>query len=473
MAENLLSDARVRSAAFERDGHYLPDGGGLRIRLLPISRNHPKGARLGEYHFKVKVDGEFRHGSMHLGTIGDPFTDAAGNTRPFTLKDARAARDAARELVAKGIDPRDARRLAEREAVEVQRLRLAELDGRRTVKQAFERWSELYLAARDSKDGEKFANRKDGGEFVRALFDRHILPAIGDKPLETLQRRDVADLLDNITAQGIRRTANMALALLRQFIRWCAARDWIERDPTLNLTKAAVGGKDKPRERTLSYLEIVALRDALPLSGLPERMQHALWAILATGCRVGELSGAKVADFDLKAQTWLILETKNGSEHLVHLSGFAAGHIKALCDLSQGSAYLLPGRTSADDENDRPISDKVLTKLTGDRQRDKPLKGRSKASGALLLARGRWTPHDLRRTMATMMRGELRISSDVIERCLNHKPQGIVAVYQRGELMAERREAFEAWGAELERLMKLDATNVVELGGRAAGKVAA
>lgn len=463
MAENLLTDARVRSATFERDGHYLPDGGGLRIRLLPVSRNHPKGARLAEYHFKAKAGSAFRHGSIHLGTMGDPFTDAAGVTRPFTLKDAREARDAARALVAKGIDPRDARRLAEKEAVEAQRQRLTELDGRRTVKQAFERWHALYLTA----------HRKDGGEFVKAMFDRHILPAIGERPLETLQRRDVADLLDGITAQGIRRTANMVLALLRQFVRWCAARDWIERDPTMNLSKAAVGGKEKPRDRALSALEVVALRDSLPSAGLPERMQRALWVILATGCRVGELSGARVADIDLQAQTWLIPETKNGSAHLVHLSDFATEHIKAMVELSQGSAFLLPGRSSDDDENDRPISDKVLTKLIGDRQRDKPLKGRSKASDALLLAGGRWTPHDLRRTMATMMRGTLRVSSDVVERCLNHKPQGIVGVYQTDELLAERKEAFEAWGAELERLMKLDATNVVALAPRAGGKAAA
>jgi hypothetical protein len=64
--------------------------------------------------------------------------------------------------------------------------------------------------------------------------------------------------------------------------------------------------------------------------------------------------------------------------------------------------------------------------------------------------------------MATRMR-DLGVSSDVIERCLNHKPQGIVAVYQRAELLPERRAAFEAWGRELERLMALDASNVVEL----------
>lgn len=455
MAENLLSDARVRSAKFETDGHYLPDGGGLRIRLLPVSRNHPKGARLAEYHFKVKADGVYRHGSIHLGTIGEPFTDETGTTRAFGLKDARLARDAARELVSRGIDPREARRLADKEAAEEQRRRLAELDGRRTVKQAFERWFELYLSA----------HRKDGGEFVKAMFHRHVLPEIGDKPLAELQRRDVADLLDKITAAGIRRTANMALSLLRQFVRWCAVRDWIDRDPTLNLSKAAVGGKDKPRERVLSQMEIVKLRDALPASGLPDRMQSALWVILATGCRVGEISSARLADFDLQSKTWLIPETKNGSEHLVHLSDFAANHLRIMFSLAGTSAYLMPGRVIASDEGqeDQPISDKVITKLTGDRQRDKPLKGRTKASDALMLPRGRWTPHDLRRTMATQMRETLKISSDVIERCLNHKPQGIVGVYQTGELMAERKAAFEAWGQELRRLLDLDADNVVEL----------
>lgn len=457
MAENLLSDARVRAATFEVDGHYLPDGGGLRIRLLKPSSTHPRGARLAEYHFKVKAGDAFKHGALHLGTIGDPFTDATGKTRPFTLKDARMARDAARELVSKGIDPREARRLADVEAAEAQRRRLAELDGRRTVKAAFERWEALYLSA----------HRKDGGEFVRALFDRHILPTIGDKPLAELQRRDIADLLDKLTAQGVRRTANMALALLRQFVRWCIVRDWLDRDPTLNLTKAAVGGKDKPRDRTLSALEIVELRDALPASGLPERMQHALWLILATGCRVGELSGAKVADFDMKANTWLIPETKNGSEHLVHLSAFAVAQLEALIGAAAGSAYLLPGRPDPDG-HERPISDKVLTKLVGDRQRDKPLKGRSKASDTLLLARGKWTPHDLRRTMATQMRQTLRVSSDVVERCLNHTPQGIVGVYQTGDLLDERKAAFEAWGDELQRLMTADVSNVAALPARAA-----
>lgn len=478
MAENKLTDARVRSASHERDGAYLSDGGGLRVRLLPPSRNHPKGARLCEFHFKLKdTAGAYKNGALHLGTIGEPFTDPEGQVRAFTLADARRARNEARELVAAGTDPRDAARLVASERAEEQRRRMAALDGQRTVRQAFARWRDLYLAA----------HHKDGGLEVERLFERHVLSAFGERPLRELRRSDVTDLLDKLTAEDKRRTANIALQLLRQFARWCLIREWLDKDPTFSITKAAAGGRIKPRERVLSQLEIVALRDKLPQAGLQPRMVHAVWLLLATGARVGELSAAKVEHFDLEAGTWHMPETKNGEPHLVHLSAFALAHVRALLALDAervertqknrrartarraASVYLLPSRSSKssaeDDEagEDRPLAHYAIAKMLHDRQRAEPLKGRAKAVGVLTLPRGEWTPHDLRRTMATRMREDLRISSDVIERCLNHKPQGIVAVYQRGELLTERKEAFEAWGRELGRLMTVSLANVAEL----------
>ncbi|MGE0311489.1 MAG: hypothetical protein AB7P21_07725 [Lautropia sp.] len=106
MAENTLSDAKVRNATLERDGPYLSDGGGLRIRLLAPSRNHPRGAKIAEFHFKVKDDaGVFRHGAMALGTLGEPSTAADGRSRPFTLADAKSARNAARDRSSAGTSP--------------------------------------------------------------------------------------------------------------------------------------------------------------------------------------------------------------------------------------------------------------------------------------------------------------------------------------------------------------------------------
>lgn len=473
--ERLLTDAAVRTATLDANGSpYLGDGGGLRIRLLAASRQHPRGAKLAEYNFRSPATGKLS--TIGLGTLFEAHTDSDGVTRPFTLNDARAARDAARVLVAQGIDPRESKRLAQQEAIEAQRARLAELDSRRSVKQAFDQWMKLYVAQ----------HRKDGGDAVRAMFDRDVLPVLGDMPLEALRRGHISDALDKIIARGARRTANMVLATLRQMLRWCLARDWLQADPTIGLAKRSVGGKESPRDRVLTTDEILALRDALPTSGLRPRMRHAVWLLLACGVRVGELSGARVADFVLDmvdTGEWRIPETKNGKAHLVHLSPFAIEHVRALIELGHGSQWLLPAadptrvadredadREDADgddaDERDdeRPISDKGVAKAVGDRQREKPLKGRAKSSQALALPGGKWTPHDLRRTMATNMR-DLGVSSDVIERCLNHTPQGIVGVYQRGELLADRRAAFDTWGAELVRLQTATrrATNVLPL----------
>lgn len=470
----LLTDATLRTATLEKDGRYLRDGGGLRVRLLPPSERYPKGARLFEYHYKLKVGEKWKHGQVHLGTYGDATIDAKGRRHIYGLERARADCADARALVAQGIDPREARRLRELEEQAEQQRKLVELESRRTVSEAFEQWRLLYLEAKE-RDG-TFAHRKDGGLFVAGLFGRHVLPHVGDTPLEELQRATIAELLDKLTAAGKRRTANMTLSLLRQFLRWCAARDWIENDPTALLTARNVGGRTAPRDRALSTLEIIELRDKLP--ALPDYLRHVVWLLLATGARIGELASARKADFDLEAGEWFIPETKNGTAHLVHLSDFAIRQIKALTaaprrksrqagNAARASEWLLPGRDPA-----FPRSPKLITKLISDRQRDVPLKGRTKDVRALMLAGGKWTPHDLRRTMASRMQ-DLGIAPHVIEKCLNHSLEGIAAVYQTADLFPERRAAFDAWGAELERLQTADAGNVTPIRRARKGRAAA
>jgi hypothetical protein len=74
---------------------------------------------------------------------------------------------------------------------------------------------------------------------------------------------------------------------------------------------------------------------------------------------------------------------------------------------------------------DDHVSVKSVSKQVGDRQMKfksrKPLAHR-RNDDSLVLANGEngeWTPHDLRRTAATMMQA-LRVGPDVIDRCQNH-----------------------------------------------------
>ena len=105
---------------------------------------------------------------------------------------------------------------------------------------------------------------------------------------------------------------------------------------------------------------------------------------------------------------------------------------------------------------------KSLAKQIGDRQRgDKePMKNRAKLTRALELPKGKWTPHDLRRTGATLM-GKLGVRPDVIEKCLSHVEQNrLVRIYQRQTLQAEQAEAWRLLGDRLD-LLTNGAENVV------------
>ena len=68
--------------------------------------------------------------------------------------------------------------------------------------------------------------------------------------------------------------------------------------------------------------------------------------------------------------------------------------------------------------------------------------------------------HDLRRTAVTGM-AELKIPVDVIELVVNHaggSRGGIAGVYNRSELLDERRAALERWAQHVESVVNGDVT---------------
>ena len=116
--------------------------------------------------------------------------------------------------------------------------------------------------------------------------------------------------------------------------------------------------------------------------------------------------------------------------------------------------------------NTSHICVKSVSKQVGDRQtqfkkRTKNLSNRVN-NNSLVLGEKDWTPHDLRRTGATMMQ-ELKIPLDVIDRCQNHILAGnrVRRHYLHYEYADEKREAWHKLGNRLEAI--LTASNVVSL----------
>ena len=413
MAENKLTDKHLRAIKPTDKEQALGDGGGLWIRVLPKS----KGGAIN-FYYRFMFKGKERR--YNCGTYPET-----------TLAKARENRNSARKQVTSGIDPVIKEALDKTSRSAAQAIESME----KTVAQLFEDWKRVYLCA----------HRKDGGIDVEAAIHRDVIPVIGEMRAKDVRLPHIALVIDRILERGARRTANVALSLMRQMFRHGMGRGIVETDPTLALSKKQAGGKETPVDRNLSLAEITELADKLQKSDLHLRMQTSVWLLLATGARIGELLKARWMDINSVDNIWIIPKgnSKNGVSHAIHLSKFAQFQLETLRKFST-SDYLLTGKDWG-----KPLSDKTVSKAIRDRIRLEPLKNRTSKTQSLILSGGKWTPHDLRRTMASRM-GDLGIEPHIIERCLNHVQQGIVAVYQRQEYMDDRKAAFELWGDTLQ-----------------------
>lgn len=338
---------------------------------------------------------------------------------------------------------------AERMRLERERL---EAESRLTVSQLFDRWERLGLS-----------DRKDTTE-IRRMFNKDVLPAIGHLLVEDIRKAHIVQIINDIQARGVKRMVKLMLSQMRQMFRFAVDQDIIENDPTASIRKDKIGGRDTVRDRVLSETEIQALHELLPKSGLNPYGQAAIWLMLSTCCRVGELLAAEWSHINLEAGTWTIPanNAKNGKKHTIYLSPFAVSQFKKLEELKLSTNWIFPNSSGTG-----AVCNKSLAKQIGDRQQSiknrKPMTGRSKQTDALVLDGGKWTPHDLRRTGATMM-GALNVRPDVIEKCLNHIEQNkIVRVYQHQTLVPEQKEAWRILGERLEILCGNRGDNVIPL----------
>ena len=232
----------------------------------------------------------------------------------------------------------------------------------------------------------------------------------------------------------------------------------------------------KERKRQLSIEEIVTLKSIFDTTKsryaesakkygterpLKVEAQIALWLCLGTICRIGELLMTEWRHVDFEQRTWFIPAANSKGERgrrcdqLVFLSNFTLGQFKALHALTGESKWAFPGR-----DKDEQICEKSVSKLVGDRQvkfkqRSRKFKCRVE-NNSLVLGDQEWTPHDLRRTGATLMQ-KLKVSREVINLCQNHVIGSKVdRVYLLDDYADEKRDAWNKLGDRLEDILRDD-----------------
>lgn len=410
MPEHLLTDTRLRAPRPKQKEVTLSDGGGLIARC--------RGSAVTFFYRYRRPDDNGAESKISLGSYP-----------AVSLAAARLSRDKVRNQVADGINPQ----IARQDEANLRRIEILERVARKTVKDIYDDWKKLYVDHHRSPNGIAETKR---------LWTKDVLPKIGSVAMADVRKHHMMETIDGAVERGAVVMAGRLLSELRQFFDWALGRGLIDLNPTSGIKKKSVSGPKQSRDRNLSLLELRELLvDRLPNAGLPNSTYQGVRLLLSTGCRVGELLCAEWRHIDLVSSVWTLPTSKSGRQHLIHLSEFSK---KAFISIGavDDSPFVFPARG----DGLKAASPKRITKAVSDRQETFPLKNRTVSNNtALLLSVGNWTPHDLRRTMASRL-ADLGVDFIIIELMLNHELQGVAKVYQRSGRLAERRAAATLWG---------------------------
>lgn len=380
---NQLSALKVRAYMEKTDDKRpLHDGGGLYLRKRASGsafwylRMTEPGTKVQQWH------------SLFPGP---------GGAYPHrSLADARVEAARLRSIHSQGIDPRAQRARLQAEEKVRKEAALAEAARRLTLRQLFDEWKAAALKPHIRTDGKR-TGRKDGGAFVEAQFERYLFPTLGNMVAKDVRKADLLKVFDAQKTSGRVRTAQILWTDLRAMFFYALDRELVDADPLATLKKSRVVGTSVERDRALSEAEIVALHAAMPAARLTKRTEAAVWLLLSTAVRIGELAGATWSDplrstaeqerlqamaeaanikygvVDPVARTWHLPDTKNQQPHTIHLSDFALKQFSVLladrAALSHTSGQQTPWVFPARDTR-KPLDARTLGKQFADRQRE-------------------------------------------------------------------------------------------------------
>lgn len=412
-----LSDAKVRGAKGTGKAYKLSDGEQLYLHVSPA------GGRVWRmnYQFGRNAQGKPAQKTLTIGAYP-----------AISLRDARDARDLAKSMLAKGIEPKP---------VDLFERTPAAIDTRPTFRKVGEEWHALQ-----AKQWSK-VHAKD----VLECLEKLVFPAIGGMPIEDVQSPEVLALLQKIVDGGAIETAHRTRQRVSAIFVYAIATNRAARDPAASL---AIALPRKPKAKPQPAItDLHGLRQLL-VDCEAERCRAptklALRLLALTAVRPNELHAARwheFEDMDGEEPLWRIpahrmkgdkdRKAEDDGDHLVPLAPQAVDVLKAMMPLTGDIELVFP----SDRHVHRPMSENTLR--------------------ALLIRAGyyqRHVPHGFRSAFSTIMNerverawraaGHMSASPDraIIDLMLAHVPDNKVeGAYNRAAYMPRRREIAEEW----------------------------
>jgi integrase len=392
-----LTDTHIRNLKATDKVQKLSDGGGLYLHCAPT------GGKLWRMAYR------FNDKQKLLSFGAYP---------AVSLKDARARRDEAKELLAKDIDPGEEKK--ERKAAQAAK----EKEERETFTFVALEWFAAYSPRLTPKHAAK----------IKRFLQYTLFPVIGDKAVTLIEPADLLTAVRPTEAKGHLETAHKLMQLCGQVMRYARITGRVKYDVASGLTEAL-----QPVRNT----SLAALTDPKAVSALLRDIDaceghfsviYFLKILPYVFTRPSELRRAEWTEFDFDKELWRVPKErmKMRQEHSVPLARQVTALLRTLQKFSGNGHYLFPSiRTQT-----VPISDAA------------PLA----ALRRLGYAQNQMCLHGFRATASTNL-NELGFRADVIEAQLAHKePDAVRLAYNRAEYLKERRNMMQAYADFLDEL---------------------
>jgi integrase len=399
-----FTDTFIKSLKPEAAKYYKREANGFAVKVWP------SGVKTWVYIYTA--DGKRRELKM-------------GEYPSMSLADARTAYGKAYALHQAGTDPG---------AVESER----RLERKRTPTVA--EFIEEYVEKHAKVKKRSWRNDKEA-------LEKDILPAWGSMKITDIKRRDLLPILDGIVDRGSPIQANRLLAYVRKMFSYAVERLVIEINPFLRMKPLS---EENSRERFLSAKEIKTFWDNLSTTNTPPELQRALKLILVTAQRPGEV--IEMHRQEITDRWWTIPKerAKNKRTHRVYLTDLALDLI------GDAEGYIFESPRNPGHPYDSQVATKSLKRninapLTDDK--GKPLfTAEGKPAVKNILGVADFTPHDLRRTAATLM-AEAKILREHRERVLNHALEKLDATYNQHDYDDAKQAALETLERKLQAII--------------------
>ncbi len=390
-----LTDARIRLFKSKSAPAKYSDGGGLFL-LVP-----PQGSKLWRLAYRFG---------------GKQKTLALGVYPTVSLADARTKRDAAKKLLASGVDPSH--------HAKVEKTAAAERHGNTF---SFVADEFLKKVQREGKSDATLSKKR----WLLSLA----MPDIGRRPIAEISAAEILVPLRRVEAQGNYETARRLRATIGQVFRYAIAVSKAANDPTFGLRGALVTPKVTHRAAITDEGKFGALLRAIWAYDGTIETQAALKLMALLYPRPGELRFAEWSEFDFGKAIWTIPATrmKMRREHRKPLSALAIDILRDLQRHTGNRRLAFPSVRSPQ----RPMSENTL----------------NAALRRLGYTTGEATAHGFRSSASSLLNESGKWQVDAIEAELAHVGADEVRrAYNRSAYWEERVKMAEWWGKEIERL---------------------